>query len=60
MASMMNYWPLIRTFIYLEMWSEESTESELHVVISLIFMGSSKVSKGFVLVSKASIKREWI
>jgi hypothetical protein len=60
MASRMNYWSLVRTFICLEMWLEESSKSELDVVISSIFIGSSKVSEGFVLVSKASIKREWI
>jgi len=56
----MNYWSLVRTFICLEMWPEESSKSELDVAISSIFIGSSKVSEGFVLVSKASIKREWI
>ena len=56
----MNYWSLVRTFICFEMWLEESSKSELDVVISSIFIGSSKVSEGFVLVSKASIKREWI
>jgi hypothetical protein len=48
------------TFICLEMWSEESSKSQLDVVISLIFIGSSKMSEGFLFVSKASIKREWI
>jgi hypothetical protein len=42
------------------MWPEESSKSELDVAISSIFIGSSKVSEGFVLVSKVSIKREWI
>jgi hypothetical protein len=60
MASRMNYWSLVMTFICLEMWSEESSKSELDVVISLIFIGSSKMSEGFLFVSKASIKREWI
>ena len=58
MASRMNYWSLVMTFICLEMWSEESSKSELDVVISLIFIGSSKMSEGFLFVSKASIKRE--
>jgi hypothetical protein len=60
MASRMNYWSLVMTFICLEMWSEESSKSELDVVISLIFIGSSKMSEGLLFVSKASIKREWI
>ena len=58
MASRMNYWSLVMTFICLEMWSEESSKSQLDVVISLIFIGSSKMSEGLLFVSKASIKRE--
>jgi len=45
MASKMNSWSLIRILICLEMWSEESSKSELDVVNSSIYKGSSKVSK---------------
>jgi hypothetical protein len=40
MASRLNSWSQVKTLIYLEMWLEESSESELDVVNSSIYRGS--------------------
>jgi hypothetical protein len=39
MASRLNSWSQVKTLIYLEMWSEESSESKLDVVNSSIYRG---------------------
>jgi len=44
MALRMNSWSLVRTLICLEMWSKESSKSELDVTNLSIYRGSLEVS----------------